>query len=343
MARIVQRWYWLAAAVLLLPALSPRPALGIPAWMRGYRSAPYEESADDRHFQLFNRPSMKTPEAQWAYVQSLRKAGKTRAAAKQALALRLFWPTAPEAPEAQWAYARLLDERGHPAESFDAFQYMADHYAGQFDFGELIQIQHRLAKKVMDARVGHFLFIPGFQAPEKAIPLYEKIAENAPEDPRTAEALVNIGKAYEFNYEYGKAIDAYFRALNRFPGTPAADEAALRQALCHVEISENEPNDQRALATARAACELYLRNHAGAADGDGRELVQKHLGELADRQSRFDYDLGLYYEKTLKRPDSAIIAYQTFLERHPGDFRAEEVRGRLAALQAKTQKEPSHD
>lgn len=343
MSRVVQRWYLLAAAVLLLPALAPRPAEAIPAWMRGWHSDPYEESADDRHFQLFNRPSKKTPAAQWEYVQSLRNAGKTRAAAKQALGLRLFWPTAPEAPLAQWTYARLLEERGHPAESFDAFQYMVDHYAGQFEFGELIEIQHRLAKKVMDTRVGHFLFIPGFRAPEKAIPLYEKIAENAPEDPRTAEALVNIGKANEFNYEYAKAIDAYFRALNRFPGTPAAEEAALRQALCHVEIADDEPNDQRALATARAACELYLRNHAASASPEDRERMQANLDRLADRQSRFDYNLGLYYEKTLKRPDSAIIAYQTFLERHPGDFRAEEVRHRLAALQAKTQKESSHD
>jgi tetratricopeptide (TPR) repeat protein len=343
MASIIQRWYLLAAAVLLLPALAPRPAGAIPAWMRGWRDDPYEESADDSHFRLFNRPSKKTPAAQWAYVQSLRNAGKTRAAARQALALRLSWPTSPEAPEAQWTYARLLDERGHPAESFDAFQYMVDHYIGLFDFGELIAVQHRLAKTVMDARVGKFLFLPGFRAPEKAIPLYEKIAENAPEDPRTAEALLNIGKANEFNFEYAKAIDAYFRALNRFPGTPAAEEAALRQALCHIEIADDEPNDQRALATARAACELYLRDHSGSADTADIERMQANLKRLADRQSRFDYDLGLYYEKTLKRPDSAIIAYQTFLERHPGDFRAEEVRQRLAALQAKTQKEPSHD
>ena len=339
MSRIIHRWFPLLLAAALLPALAPRSARAIPAWMRGGRSSPYEESVEDRHFQLFNRPSKKTPEAQWEYVNALRKAGKTRAAAKQALALRLFWPVSPEAPRAQWLYARLLDERGHPKESFDAFQYMVDHYTGQFEFGELIGIQHRLAHQVMESRVGHFLFIPGFKAPEKAIPLYEKIAENAPEDPRTAEALVNIGKANEFNYEYDKAIEAYFRAMNRFPGTPAADEASFRQAVCHVELAKDQPNDQRALATAIAACELCLRGLPDGAESERAEM-RDDIKTLSGRQAKFDYDLGVYYENILKRPEAAAIAWQTFLDRHPADFRADEARRRLAALEATTQKEP---
>jgi tetratricopeptide (TPR) repeat protein len=338
MVGVLHRWFLcLATAALLLPVAVPQTARAIPAWMRGGKSAPYEESADDRHFQLFNRPSKNTAAEQWDYVNSLRKAGKTRAAARQALALRLAWPTSPEAPQAQWLYARLLDERGHPVESFNAFQYMVDHYSGQFEFGELIAVQHRLAHEVMESRIGKFLFLPGFAAPEKAIPLYEKIAENAPEDPRTAEALLNIGKANEFNYEYAKAIEAYFRAMNRFPGSPAAEEASLRQAICHVALADDEPNDARALATARAACALYLRDCAP--DAPDRGTVEANLRRLDERQARIDYELGLYYEKTLKRPDSAIIAYKTFLERHPSDFRAEEVRGRIAALEAQTRKE----
>ena len=339
MTSVFHRWLLPLAAALALAV--PATSGAWPAWMRGYRSAPYEESAEDSHFQLFNRPSKKTPAAQWTYVQSLRKAGKTRAAAKQALALRLFWPASPEAPEAQWLYARLLDERGHPAESFDAFQHLVDHYTGHFEFGELISIQHRLAHEVMESRVGHFLFIPGFKAPEKAIPLYEKIAENAPEDPRTAEAFVNIGKAHEFNYRYEEAVEAYFKAMNRFPGTEAADEASFRQAVCHVALADDEPNDQRALATARAACSLYLRDHTD--DTPERAEMEGNLRRLETRQARFDYDLCLYYENILKRPEAAAIACQTFLERHPADFRAPEVRDRLAALQAKTNKEPDHD
>lgn len=337
MISIFHRWF-LPAAVALMLAF-PAASGAWPAWMRGYRSAPYEETAEEGTFQLFNRPAKKTSADQWAYVQSLRKAGKTRAAARQALALRLFWPASPEAPQAQWLYARLLDERGHPAESFDAFQYMFDHYAGHFEFSELVSVQHRLAHEVMESRVGHFLFIPGFAAPEKAIPLYEKIAENAPEDPRTAEALLNIGKAHEFNFRYDEAVEAYFKAMNRFPDTEAADEAAFRQAVCHVALADDEPNDQRALATARAACALYLRDHT--AESEERSLMEADLRRLESRQAGFDYALGLYYEKTLKRPDSAVIAYKTFLERHPADFRAPEVRGRLAALEAKTPKEPA--
>ena len=150
---------------------------------------------------------------------------------------------------------------------------------------------------------------------------------------------MNIGKANEFNYEYDKAIEAYFRAMNRFPGTPAADEASFRQAVCHVELAKDQPNDQRALATAIAACELCLRGLPDGAESERAEM-RDDIKTLSGRQAKFDYDLGVYYENILKRPEAAAIAWQTFLDRHPADFRADEARRRLAALEATTQKEP---
>ena len=125
----------------------------------------------------------------------------------------------------------------------------------------------------------------------------------------------------------------------RRAGTPAADEAAFRQAVCHVELSKDQPNDQRALATAIAACDLCLRSLPDDA-ADERDEMRENIKTLTDRQAKFDYDLGIYYEKTLKNPEAAVIAWQTFLDRHPADSRADEARRRLAALEAKTKKEP---
>lgn len=316
-------WLWLAG--------QGTPVQAIPAWLRGGTSPVYEETEPDPGFHLFNRPEKKDAASQWAYVLDLQRAGKTRAAAKQALALRLFWPYAPEAPQAQLLYARLLEERGHLEESFDAFQYMVDHYTGRFEFNELIATQRRLAQQVMVARHGRFLLLPGFSAPERAIPLFEKIVENAPEDPETAGDYVFIGRAHEDNFDYAEAIEAYFKAMNRFPDSPHALEAAYRQALCHVRLSDDEPNDQRALATARAACVLFLQRHP---TSEHREEMQERIARLSARQAQNDFDLAVYYDRQLKRPTAALIAYRTFLERHPGDAHADEARTRIQQLDA---------
>lgn len=321
--------------------------------MRGGRSATYTETAPDRGFHLFTRPKRKTPEAQWAYVQKLRSGGHTRAAAKQALALRLFWPYAAEAPEAQLAHARLLEERGYFFDAFDAYQYLLDHYAGQFDFSDVIASQRRLARTAMTARYGRFLFLPGFHSPERAVPLFQKIVVNAPEEEATAEDYYLMGTALERTYDYDQAIHAYFTTMNRFPGSSSAEKAAYAQAMAHIKVSNASPNDKRALDTAVAAAMLYLQRHpqqewqsAAASDegmdveeyrswrvqADRREAILRELRGLTERQATRAFELAEYYDKILKRPESARIEYQTFLDKFPNDARAETARGRLKAL-----------
>jgi len=201
-------------ALLLLglgPALSASAATA---------AKPYVEKAPARGFHLFGRPKQKGPEAQWEYVLKLERAGKLRATANQALALRLFWPHSAQAPEAQLLLARTLERRGHLLAAFDAYQHLLEHYSGRFEFNEVLDRQRQIAKTVMDKKKGKFLFLPGFAAPERAIPLYEKIVASAPEGRDTAELYYLIGVANERIYEYDKAIEAYFTALNRFPGKP---------------------------------------------------------------------------------------------------------------------------
>ena len=53
----------------------------------------------------------------------------------------------------------------------------------------------------MNTKKGKFLFIPGFDAPERAIPLFEKIVASAPEGQHTAEAYYLTGVANERTYE----------------------------------------------------------------------------------------------------------------------------------------------
>lgn len=290
---------------------------------------PYVETAPQRGFHPFTRPKMKTPGAQWEHVQALDRAGKTRAAANQALALRLFFPNSPEAPLAQTLYGRLMERRRKPLAAFDAYQHLLEHYAGRFEFNEVVDRQMQIAKTVMETKKGRFLFLPGFAAPERAIPLFEKIVQSAPEGRNAPEAYYLIGVAHEKTFEYDKAIEAYFSGLNRFPDSAYAEQSALAQARCHILISSDALNDNRALDTARAACVLFLQRYPGS---DHRASVEADLARLRGRQAQNAYALARYYDRILRKPAAALIEYQAFVALFPDAEQAADARLRIAQL-----------
>ena len=315
-------WRGLLALVLLGGMLSVPGTAGAAA-------KPYVESEAPRGFHLFLRPRMKAPDAQWKYVQDLDRDGKTRAAAKQALALRIWWPDSPEAPQAQMLHARLLDRRGHLEEAFDAYQHLVEQYPGRFEFNAVLERQLQIAKTLMAQKKGRFFIFPGFDAPARAIPLFEKIIASAPEWHGTAEAFYLTGVANERIYEYDLAIDAYFNALNRFPDSAFAEKAAYAQTQCHIQISEDSPNDSRALDTARAACILFLQRFP---DSDRRAGIEADLARIRGRQAGNALARARYYDRILKKPAAALIEYQSFVALFPDDERVSEARARIAQL-----------
>ncbi len=315
-------------AGLLLGALLACPPAGH-AFFFSKSDAPYVEQAPKRGFHPFLHPKKKTPDAQWQYVQALDAAGRTRAAAKQALALRIYWSNAPEAPAAQTYVARRLDERGKLQAAFDAYQYLIDHYTGRFEFNEVVGRQMEIAKTLMERKKGKVLFLPGFDAPERAIPLFEKIVASAPEGAHTAEAYYLTGAAHERAYEYEEAIDAYFNALNRFPGSAFAEKAAYAQARSHVEISDDSPNDSRALDTAVSACEFFLQRYP---DSEHAAEIEASRARLHSLQAAAAYARARYYDRILRKDESALIEYQTFVALFPDAPQAPEARRRIAQL-----------
>ena len=300
-----------------------------PAGPAKNRAKPYVETTPKRGFHLFLRPKKKDAASQWAYVQSLDAANRTRKAAKQALALRIFYANSPEAPQAQLLHARLLERRHHPREAFDAYEFLVEHYPGHFEFNEVIARQMQIAKFMMERKKGKFLFLPGFAAPEEAIPLFEKIVATAPEGAYAAEAYYLIGVANERIYEYEKAIDAYFTTLNRFPQSEFAEKAAFAQAQCHIKISKDSPHDKRALDTAHAACVLYLQRYP---DSARQAEIQAELRRLRKLQIENAYALARYYDRILRKPAAALIEYESFIALYPDAEQVPAVRERLAQL-----------
>jgi outer membrane protein assembly factor BamD (BamD/ComL family) len=310
----------------LRPFLLLACALALSACVSG---KPYVDTLDESHFHLFHRPDFKNPADQWDHVLALAAAGKEKAAAKQAYALRITWPEARHAAEAQLMYARWLDRRGKLADAAEQYELLLTRYPTSADFASVLEDDMRIARALFNRRVGKFLFFPGVDMSEKSIPHFEFIVKTAPEGELAAEALLLAGRAYEAAYKYPEAIDSYLACFNRFPRSPHAEPALFAQASCYRELAGDSPNDARALDMARAASSRYVKHFP---DGPNAGTVRSWLKDIHARQERMAFDRAEYYDKILKRPDSARIAYEDYLARFPTGELADRARLRLSVL-----------
>ncbi len=276
------------------------------------------------------KPQRSMARDQLAYANELRRNGKLRAAYRAYNALVYAWPDTSIAVTAQVACAEVEEARQRYTSAFDEYQYLVDHYAGQFDYQAVLSRQFDIATRLLITRRGKFLFMPGFEAPERALPLFEKIIANAPSWDKAPLAQFSIGQIHEKNEEWDGAIAAYEMLQNRYDASPLAESAAYREAYCLYRDCQDRPNDENAANAARIALVRYLRTYPAAADA---ATAREYLNALNARQAKLVYGRAEYYDRIAKRPAAALRAYQDFLKRFPNSDLAETARSRIAALQ----------
>lgn len=259
-----------------------------------------------------SRPARASPAEQLAYADTLREAGKLRKAGKAYRALVYAWPSAAEAPSAQWGFAQTLDERKKLKKAFEEYQYLLETYPGFFSFKEVLHRQYVLALNIAMRR-HWFLFIP-YSSPEDAVPLFEAIIANAPYGPRTAELYDRLAWIHEETGEEKDAIEAY-RALRAFfPSNPLADRALLGQVRCYYRLTRQRPQSGEILDQALRTISEYLATDP---DEASVEQVRQYQRELLARKAGILYRQAYVYDKILKHPRSAMLAYDRFVKENP--------------------------
>ena len=318
-----------AMAALLLPGVSAAQA-PMDRDEPGPEFAPVTELQKKKPGLLFHQPEMSDAKQQLAYAQQLLAAGRTRAARKQFLALVHEWHGSPEAAAAQLEYAKLLDKAGKSEEAFWEYQYLVKHFSGQFKYDDVLDRQFRLANTVMTERHGDFLFFPGFQAPEKALPMFEKIAENGPNWVRTPQAVFTTGLIHEEAGDFDKAIKAYERVALRYPKSDYRVDAVYRKAACLFRIAQASPRDEEACRNALSALTSFVYDHPESASIDE---AKTHQDVLATRLAGMYFDRAVFYDRKARKPKAAVIAYRDFIRRFPLAEQAPAAKERLAELE----------
>lgn len=297
---------------------------------RALSSEPYEETGKKHSWFSFNKPAKKNPADQLEHAEALREDGSLRKAAKAFRALVTTWPSSVEAPKAQWALAKIHEQREKPAAAFDAYQVLMENYPGQFpDYDAVLARQFEIAKQVMNTRKAKFLLLPGFEAPERAIPLFEKVIQNGPRSPSAAEAQFLIGDAYEKSFQYELAVVAYIATLHRYPLSPFAEHAAFGRARALYKITKDYPNDDQAREEAWAGVMVFLRAYP---ESSYLAEARSMRDDLLDQRAAALYNVAEFYDRIARKPLAARESYEQFARLFPNSNRAPEVKERLAAL-----------
>ena len=311
----------IAVLALGYAALGSLPALA---------AKPYQETEARSHwYNFFIRPAKDNPRAQLAYAEGLQTDGWLRSATKQYRRLTVFWPEAPEAPKAQLALARVLDTRQKWEDAFEEYTYLIEHYPGTFPYNDILQRQFEIAETVMATRKGKFLFFPGFKAPDRAIPLFEKIIEHGPEWEKAPECQYLIGRAHEFGYEYELAVAAYLTAIVRYPDSPFAEQSAYHRALCLELLASAEPNNESALDEAWTAMHQFVARYP---KSEYVAEITKLREKLFRSRAQMAFNRARYYDTIARQPKAALMEYQDFVRFYPHSDWTAEAQKRIEKL-----------
>jgi len=291
---------------------------------------PVDDQPARKEPRFFLKPAKATPAEQIDYAVALQSRGQAKEALKQYRALVHTWHDSPQAPSAQSAYALLLEERGRYTAAFEEFQYLIDHYAGRFPYDGVLDHQFRIARHIMTARHGRFFLFPGFKAPERALPLFEQILENAPRWEKSSEAQFLIGAIHEETGQDEEAVRAYEALCQRYPDSPFAAVASFRRAAGLYRIAKSAPRDEVACRRALSALSAFLRDYS---DTDNAPTAERYRDELNERLTRMCFERAEFYDRISGRPRAALIAYRDFAERFPFSELAAKATERIKRLE----------
>jgi outer membrane protein assembly factor BamD (BamD/ComL family) len=277
----------------------------------------------------YRYPNKQTDSDQEKFAYALYQAGRLRRAANAYQALVYAWPDSRKAAPAQLALAKIQQKRGQYEDAFDEYQYLIDNYPGQFNYAEVLEFQFQIASYLMHARTGQFLILPGFQSPERALPLFEKIIRNAPSWGKAPLAQFNIARIHEMNDNLEEAVTAYELLQNRYQSSPWAGQASFREAYSLFRLSDQRKNDENALNAARAALVDFIRSYPASPDVGQAET---YLRTLNTRLTTMAFERALFYDRQSRRPEAALLAYEDFLKNFPASEQAATAQQRIEQL-----------
>ena len=278
----------------------------------------YVETQERRPWYTMLRPAYGDPARQLEYARSLRNRGRTWWAKRHFRALIASWPLAEQAPLAQKELALLLESQDLSKDAFEAYEKLLDQYPGEVPFREILTRQFKLAELEMNRRRFRWIF-GGWRAPERAIPLLEKLVVAAPGYEQAPQAQLWVGQIHLANKNYLEAVIAFQEFMIRFPRSPLVEEAGYGRAKALFALSRDTPNDTSAINEAWTSLDSFARDFP---ESGFLPEIQQLRDRAAEQRENDAWTVAHFYDRHHTSPEAARLSYERFLTRFPHSPRA---------------------
>lgn len=148
---------------------------------------------------------------------------------------------------------------------------------------------------------------------DDAIPPLERMSVVAPGDPRVEEARYLVADAHFNKEEYVTAATEFTRLATDYPNGQLSEQSRFRACEAYYELSPRAELDQEYTHAAIEHCQALVGVFP---NGEYAERANGLIGELREKLARKDLLNGEFYFKR-RAYDSAILAFEDLIERHP--------------------------
>lgn len=295
----------------------------------GFEAYDLDERVPQKEWSMWYSLHRDTPAEQLAFAYQERKEGNLNHARKCLEALVREWPTAKEAAEAQLEIARLQEARNKCDQAFEEYQYLLIHYAGHCPYEKILETQYKLANLLLhDNRSMFGWLLSGNDAVRER---FEVIVRNAPRSDLAPECMLIIAGLRVSDDELDEAVKVYDGLLNRYPTSKQAPDAAYLAAKCRYDLAKRSQSNEARCRDAVAFLRAIRTRMPG---HPRREELNAWYTEMTDLLIDQNYRNARFYDTKQRNVAAAKAAYRRFLSEFGSSKYAEEVRQRLAVLEA---------
>lgn len=283
-----------------------------------------------------------TPKEQLHYAYELERRSEFMDAAQQYFLLVQTYPASEEAGVGLQRLARCLFEMENYYTSFKAIEQVIETYPNTGRMSDLVEIELRIAKKMMVSQTPDLLSGKEERTREfnirRALEILDAVIEHDPYGPVAAEAYLVKGEAHMFINEVQAARKSFETVRDEFPRSEYVERARLGILTADSLLGQARPQEvQEQIQIVR---EMEREKNRDADDDDDDDYMEEvddvegTIRQLAEIEATKMMEQAEQYRRmgTRKGVSSSEFLYKEIVRRYPGTPQSDEAMARLGHI-----------
>ena len=273
-----------------------------------------------------------TPEEQLAFATAFFDRHDYKRAKTEFKKLLKAYKDSREAAEAQYYLGRCQEETGDYYKAFQEYRKTIQIYPSTKRFDEILEREYQQANYFLAGKKRKLFGLPAFlPARDKAVEIFQAIVDDGPFSEYGQLAQYKLGLAHLALQDYEAAVGAFEQVISRYPDSPLVDDARFQIAQASLKGTFKPNYDQSPTDLAVRELDNFLREYPES-ELSGEATTRLH--ELKERRAQHDYHVAQFYERR-RHPASALIYYESIVNRFPETAWAPQAAARVHILQQK--------